>query len=179
MSRDRVKILILHGLILLAIGQWLIVPLQGMVEDQRQLQREYTEAIMMKRSALKRYQAQSENVAASDRNTGGLLSALYSQPGKPVALQSHILEQLIGKAQEGGLSILNFELPEPVDEKVFVRVPLVLRVKGSPKGVLSLHEYIEKFPKLLLITQFVIQPSGPNFLVTFTLEAIWNEGQSQ
>ena len=186
MSRDRIKILLLHGLILLAIGQWLIVPLQEMVEEERQLQREYAETINIKQATLERYRQQREAQLASPNQKGTLLSLVYSQTGNPVELQSQILEEVIQKAQKEGLAVLNFELPEPGREKTFIKVPLVLRVNGLPKGLIAFSKSIKKMPKRLLVKQFAIQPgsaqlrkkmAGSVFLVTLTLEAFLATGQ--
>jgi len=187
MSRDRIKILLLHGLILLAIGQWLIVPLQGMVEEQRQLQREYVEAIAIKQATLARSREQRETLVASSTQHDTLLSMVYAQADNPVALQSQILEGVIQKAQKAGLSILNFELPEPGREKTFIKVPLVLRVNGLPKELIAFSESLKKMPKRLLVKQFDIQAGSPQlrqkmegsvFLVTMTLEAFLATGLS-
>ena len=180
MSRDRLKIFLLHGLILLAIGQWLIVPLQGMVEEQQQLQREYVETITIKQATLERYRQQREARLASPEKKDTLLSLVYAETSNPVELQAQILEEVIRKAKKAWLVVLNFELPAPGRKKTYSTVPIVLRVNGLSKGLLAFSESIKKMPKRLMVKQFLIQAGnaqlrakmgGSVFLVTLTLEA--------
>ncbi|MFO0753211.1 MAG: hypothetical protein U0411_07805 [Thermodesulfovibrionales bacterium] len=176
MNREKVKIAGFYLLAVLLLVRFVIVPYRHALEEKRILLREYRETYLMRAAAYERFR--EEEKARSERNSAAessLLKSVFPKAEPYASLQAELVREITAQAEKEGLTVLNFEFPDPVFFKTISEVTVVLRLKGEQKGVVALLSGMEKADGTYIVKRFENARSGQDTLCSLTVSAFRRE----
>jgi hypothetical protein len=167
LSNPMIKRLAVYLLFSLVLLRFLILPLYGSVQERKALVGELEERLRLKTQVLEKRQGSRTETAVVDKKD--LFPHLYEKKEKSSSIQSDTLEQLIKLAEKKGLTVLNFEMMEPLLGKGVIELPVLLRVKGQPKIFWEMLKDMEKEEKIINIRSLEIGKLNKEFSFALTL----------
>lgn len=130
----------LYLLIVLSIIRFVSVPLNNTVKEKKTTIGQYLDTYQSKVELLKRHRP-SEDAP----ELGGISTKLLHSNGKrDSTVQTEILSFTTRTAEEEGLSVINFELIEAVEEPLYKEIPIFIRLKGNIENSLEFFKAIQK-----------------------------------
>jgi len=177
MNKEKLKIFGFYGLAALLLFRLVILPYQHTIQGKKDLLKEYGEAYGVKTAAYERFKAE-ENAKSPKKNEkeDALLKSVYGKNTPFISIQSEMVRGISGRAEKEGLTVVNFEFPDPVPLKHISEVPVIIRLKGEQKGMVVLLKGMEKEEKKLLVKRFEDGKSGQDFYFNLTVCAYRLEG---
>ncbi|MFA5284170.1 MAG: type 4a pilus biogenesis protein PilO [Smithellaceae bacterium] len=144
-----IRIIGIYLILALTVVRLLVYPLRGAVSRQKAVFAELSDAYQLKQKLLARHIAepQEKNKTFIDKKT--INSYLYEKEKSLSYIQAEVLELLITQAQNKGLTILNFELPEVDVDKELSEAPVLIRVSGKPRPLIDLIGMIQEQKRVL------------------------------
>lgn len=158
----------LYLILLLALLRFLIYPLHDSLQEKRVLLDEWYENYRLKSRVFEKLKEGQTEKAAIERST--LLSHFYDQGVSSSYIQVEVLGQIQKLAEKNGLTLLNFEMLEPVVGKGVSEIPILIRLKGPPGPLIEILKAIEQGEKVLGIRSLEISRADPdlNFFLTLS-----------
>ena len=159
----------IYIIIILALIRFLIYPLHASLREKKVLLGEWNENYRIKSQVLEK---QRENLGEKTvLKKDALFPYLYDKGVPNSYIQSDVLEQVTKLAEKKGLTVLNFEMLEPVAGKGISEVPVLIRLKGKPGGFIEILKAIEMGKKILSVKSMEINRADPDFTFSLTLSA--------
>jgi|GEM_PF-436642 len=173
MSREKLKLAGFYVLAALLLIRLVIVPYQHTIEEKKDLLKEYSETYVVKAAAYERFKAE-ENAKKQKKNEteNALLKSAYGKDTPFISIQSEMVRAITGRAEKEGLTVVNFEFPDPTPLKHISEVPVIIRLKGEQKGMVALLKEMEREEKKkFLVKRFEDGKSGHDFYFNLTVYA--------
>lgn len=170
MNKNDVKVIGFYVLIALVLWRFLVIPLRNCVEKEKAVLANYAEIYRTKSSLVKKYhQIQSgyESNASVKGNTR--LTSLYKNDTPYTHIQSECIQGIIARAEKYGMMVINFEIPEIVVAKNTSEIPVVIRLRGAPKAIISLLQEMHRWDKILSFHHFETIKGDQDFIFTLTV----------
>lgn len=167
----RLKTAGLYLIAILAVIRFVLLPLNSNVKNKETLLNEHIETYTAKAALLqKQGNADSGRSKASPEEEKRVIESLYPMSFQYAVIQAEMLTALMKEAEKDGLSVSNFELLEISPSENLSEVPVVLRLSGNLKDMLSYLKQIDRMPKKTDIKTIEISKNGEqyNFTMTFT-----------
>jgi hypothetical protein len=147
----------------------LIYPLHASLREKKVLLGEWNENYRIKSQVFERQrEGQGTNIVVEKSN---LFPRLFVKGTSNSYIQSDVLEWIIKIAEKKGITVLNFEMLEPIAGKGVSEVPILVRLKGMPGPVIETLEAIEKGERALSIRSMEITKSGQDQVFSLTISA--------
>lgn len=159
----------IYLILLLALLRFLIYPLHDSLQEKRVLLGEWHESYRLKSRVFDKQKEDQAEVGAVERRS--LLPHLYDK-GTPYSnIQVEVLEQVQKLAEKNGLTILNFEIFEPILGKGISELPVLIRLKGQPGPFIEILKAIEKGERALSVRSMEIARSDPDLTFFLTISS--------
>lgn len=156
-------------LVVLALARFLVYPMHAAVAAKKVSLAEHYETYRLKYRLLDRQQGEQGIGSVVERTA--LFPHLYEKGVNYSHIQTDILEKVIKFVENKKMTLLNFELPEPVMGKNVSEVPVIVRFQGKPLDFVETIEMIEKDTMALRIKSTEINRTGKDFQYLLTLSA--------
>lgn len=164
-----------HGIFIvavLAIVRFILVPLGNSVQERREVLGGTLETLRTKEMSLKRMLSSDTSVAPSSGTAEDrVLGSLYPQGSPSVVVQTDLLSSLIGTAGTLNLKVEGYEMPEVVKGKAITELPIVLRMRGSPKNFIAFIRETGDLSRLVDIKSLQASKQGNDYLYVVSLSA--------
>lgn len=162
------KTLGLYVLLLLGIIRLVIIPLQNSLAAKKLLTTE-RQALLRARQAVAQKQREEGTAQKPLVDREAVARQFYPKDLAATTIQTDLVKALIESAEQKKLTVLNFELPEVAREKELSEIGAVLRLRGTPSGLLELLRAIDDWPKTLRIKSLEANKAGAEFTVALTV----------
>lgn len=170
MNKNNFKIFGFYVLIILVIGRFLVIPLRNYAEKEKTVLANYTETYRTKSLLVKKHhlkQSGDGTNAAAKSNT--LIMSFYKNNTPYTDIQSEYIQGIIASAEKYGLAVVNFEIPEIIVTKNTSEIPVVVRLKGNPKAIISLLQEMRRWDKIVSFSHFETIKNDQDFVFTLTV----------
>jgi len=157
----------IYIIVILALIRFLIYPLHASLQEKKVLLDERCESYRLKSRVFER-QSQEKKISIEK---SALFPHLYDKGISNSYIQSDILEWVIKLAEKKGLTVLNFEMLEPIAGKGVSELPILVRLKGMSGTFIEILEAIEKSKRALGIRAMEITKSGQDQVFSLTISA--------
>lgn len=168
-KKINIRVLGIYLIILLALIRFVIYPLHESLQEKKILLNEWNKSYKVKSQVFERLKGSQELKNVVEKSE--LFPQLFDKGVSNSYIQSHILEWIIKMAEKKGLTVVNFEMLEPVVGKSISEVSILIRLKGMPDQVIEILEAIEKDERVLSIRSMEISRSGQDQVFSLTLSA--------
>jgi hypothetical protein len=165
-KREDLRKIGIYFIIALVIINFIIKPLNSKIKQNKQMLSELKQAYLLKKELYEKklYLSRTPQVISEPKS----LSLLYSKDESYDLIRTNVLKWLMKKAEEKGLTITNFEIPEVKKGKEITEINVLLRLKGKIKPFLEYLKMVESYDKLILIKNLELYPYGQEFNITIT-----------
>jgi hypothetical protein len=170
-GQKRIRVAGIYIILILALLRFLVYPLHGVVATKKVVLAEQREAYQIKSSLLARHSAKPAQEAKPVVDKASVSPYLYEKEKSISLIQADVLESIIAYAQEKGLTVLNFELPDAVAGKNFSEVPVLVRLSGKPDGLMDTLRMVGSQKRALNVKSAEITRSGQGLTLILTLSA--------
>lgn len=97
----------------------------------------------------------------------------YSKDKKDVEVQIEMIDKLTTLSKKHNLELLNFEMSSPTEkEEGFKVIPVLIRLKGTPKNLITFYDDVRKLDKLYKVVNFETAKLQDDFSFTLTFVAL-------
>lgn len=137
----------------LAFIKFVILPYESKIKEKKEVYAELVNAYIQKKEVyekMKKLQLQKPEETPKEE------SFIFPKNSDPQEIQLLFSKELKEIAENQKLELLNFELPEPSSGKTITEIPVIIRVKGKPKDIIS---YLEELQKALIKKKKVFKVS--------------------
>ena len=165
----QIRVIGIYVIIILALLRFLIFPLHGSIEEKKIVLGEQEETYSLKYQVFERQRENQGEKTGVEKDT--LLPHLYDRRTPNSHIQSDVLEQVTKLAEKKGLTVLNFEMLEPVAGKGISEVPILIRLRGQLGPFIELLETIERGEKVLSLRSMEISRGGQDQVFSLTISA--------
>jgi len=169
LKKINIRVIGIYLIILLSLIRFLIYPLHESLQEKRVLLDERKEAYRLKLQVLEKQMKSQKEERVVDKKD--LLPYLYDQGIPSSYIQSDLLEKVTKVAENKGLTILSFEMLEPVVRKNLSEIFMLIRMRGTPKSFIETLEFIEKSERMLSIRSMEIIRGTTDHQFSLTLSA--------
>jgi len=172
--QQAIRVIGLYLVILLALVRFLVYPLHAAVAGKKAGLAEQYESYALKCRLLERQEAEHGGKAAAVDKTAktALFPRVYEKGVGYFDIQADIIDR-VGKFNEKrGLTIVNYELPEPVLGKNVSEVAVVLKLQGKMVDFIETLKIIENGKRFLRVKAVDINKSGNDFSYSLTITAL-------
>lgn len=167
-TQKNIRMIGLYIVVILVLIRFLIYPLHGAIAGKKVVLDELYDSFKLKSRMIR----QQDTIRVGPAVDKEVLSPYVYQKGVGYSyIQADILERVTKSAEERGLTVLNFEMPETAPGKNISEVPVVIRLQGKPLSFVETLEMIRKKGKLLIIKSTEISKSGLTFQYSLTISA--------
>ncbi|MCM8819504.1 MAG: type 4a pilus biogenesis protein PilO [Candidatus Omnitrophica bacterium] len=158
-SRDELKKIALHLLLILIVVKLIFLPLNKMQKEKKEL--------LAKK--IKEYELTSLlSINAKDTS---LRDGFFYKEETPNQVQITIYKYIEKYCRENGLRIINYDLPETAFTDALAEIPIILRIEGQMEQLLELLKRIKNYPKILDIQSFELTKTGNAYTCALVLVA--------
>jgi hypothetical protein len=174
MRRERIKVAAFYLLCIAVAVNFVALPLANTVKKKKEILNTSIETYKTRTRLADRLERDSRaKEARSVQEKDSLLSSAYLGKTAPyMAIQIEILEAITQSAEKNGLTVANFEFPEVPVAKDLSEVPVLVRLKGSPKALIGVLKDMEQSKKALLFKRFETGKSGQEYTFTLSVAAL-------
>jgi hypothetical protein len=165
-----IRVVGFYIVLILVLIRFLVYPLNVAVADKKISFAEQYESYKLKYQLLERQKGERQDSKAVVDKTA-LFPQLYEKGVGYSHIQADILEEFTKFVEAKGMTVLNFEMPEPVIGKDVSEVPVIIRIQAKPTGIIEIIEMIETNRRALRIKSTEISRSGQDFQFSLTISA--------
>jgi len=159
-----------YVILLLVLMRFMIYPLNTAVAEKKGNITEQYENYKLKYQILERQRDEKRsNRPVMDRTA--LFPKVYEKDIDYSHIQADILQEITKFVETKGMTVLNFEMQEPIIGKEVSEVPAIIRIQAKPSGIMQALEMIETNKRALRIKSVEINKSGQDFQVFLTIAA--------
>ncbi|MFA4916751.1 MAG: GspMb/PilO family protein [Syntrophales bacterium] len=171
--QKEIKKIGIYVIVILALIRFVVYPLHASVEERKLMVSEQYESYRLKYQLLEKYrQLQSHSITV---DKAVLFPYLYEREIRPSYIQTDVIEKIVKLAEKEDLTVLSFEMLEPVAEKNLSEIPVLIRLKGMPGAFIELLKTMETGEKALSIKSMEISRSGQELIFSLTISAFRTE----
>lgn len=164
-----IRVIGIYIIIILALLRFLIYPLHASLLEKKVLLGEWYESYRLKSRV---FEKQRENQGEKGIIERSALLPDINDKGIPYSnMQVEVLERLQKLAEKNGLTILNFEILEPIVGKGISEVPILIRLRGQPGPFIEILKAIEKSERALSFRSMEITRSDPELNFSLTISS--------
>ena len=165
-KREDLRKIGIYLIIVLSIANFVIRPLNSKIKRNKEMLSELKQTYLLKKELYEKklYFSQISQVTDEPKS----LSLLYPKDISYNLIRTKVLKWLIKKAEEKGLTVRSFEIPEVKKGKEITRINVLLRIKGKIKPFLEYLKIVETYDKLILIRNLELYPFGQEFNINIT-----------
>lgn len=131
MDKKTIKNVVFYLLISLVLIRVGVMPLGAALQEKRSAYESQVMAYVEKEALLEEQGPKGKGALMLD-------VALYQKDVQITSIQSEVLKMLVKNAEALGLDVASFELPNMVAMDVVTEVPVTLRLRGEPEGIVEL-----------------------------------------
>jgi len=157
-------------ILLLVLMRFLVYPLNTAVAGRKVNIAEQYENYKLKYRLLERQKGEKQNTRPIVDKTA-LFPQVYEKGVGYSHIQADILEEITKFVEAKGMTVLNFEMQEPIIGKEVSEVPVIIRIQAKPSGIMETMEMIERNRKALRIKSVEINKGGQDFQLALTIAA--------
>ncbi len=84
-------------------------------------------------------------------------------------IQSALLSNIKSISQKNNISLVGYNLQDPIIHNQISEIPLIITLEGEPNKFIELLKALQKYPKLIDIKNLEIHPSENKYTLTITL----------
>lgn len=172
--QKQIRAIGLYLIVLLALVRFLVYPLHAALQERKLILGEQYEGYQLKHRLFER-QSQSKGIKTVV-NESAVLPFLYDKRLSYSYIQADILEQLLKLAEEKGLTVLNFEMMEPIIGKAVSEAPVLIRLSGQSGAFIEVLQAIENGKKARGVKSLEITRTREDLRFSLTLSAFRVEG---
>ncbi|WP_435547443.1 hypothetical protein [Desulfobacterium sp. N47] len=170
-KQKKIRLIGIHIILILALLRFLVYPLHGVVAAKKAVFAEQYEAYQLRNSLLARQIAQPERKAKPVIDKSAVDTYLYDKEKGISYIQADVLEWLIAYAQEKGLTVLNFELPEASAGKDLTEISVLIRLSGNADALIDTLKVAGEQKRALKLKSLEITRSGKGLAMFLTISA--------
>lgn len=168
MKRQQITEMAVYAVTILIIVRVIIVPFYGSVKAKKALLEEYRANYATRLSTVERHKA--ENKADTDvSDEKSQLKGVYPKDLPYASIQSEFLAQFMEVAEQKGMTVLGFEMPEPVTTKNLGDVPVLVRLQGTPLMFKETLKAVDGWEKPIRFKQLEITAAAKAFTANLTM----------
>jgi Tfp pilus assembly protein PilO len=168
-KKIEIKRIGVYIIILLALIRFLIYPLNASLREKKVLLGEWSENYRLKAQVFDRQKEGRQEKIVVEKSA--LFSHLFDKGVSNSYIQSDVLEWITNIAEKKGLTIMNFEMLEPIAGKGVSEIPILVRLKGMPGPFIEILEAIEKGERALSIRSMEVNKMGQDQVFSLTISA--------
>jgi len=169
-KQQRIKLIGLYVIIILAVMRFLIYPLHGAIKSTKNLLSDEVENYRVKQQLLMKYR-QTGVAKPATGDSQAITPRLYEK-GIPVAtIQAEVLESILKKAGDCKLTVHNYETPEAAGGTSVGVIPVIVRVQGPAEGFMEFLQSIQKEKKALAVQSMEVRAIGNDTRYDLTIAA--------
>lgn len=174
LNRQReIKTIGVYIIVILALMRFVVYPLHTSVEEKKLMLSEQYESYRLKYQLLERHgQIQGRKTSVEK---AALFPHLYDREISHSYIQTDVLEEIIKLAEKKGMTVVNFEMLEPIVGKSLSEAPVLVRLKGMPRAFMELLKTMETGKKALSIKSIEVSRSGQELMFSLTIFAFRTE----
>jgi len=159
----------IHIILVLAIVEFIILPLRDLVEKDRQELSTLRKAYATRQAIIQHRPEVEERIKRSMRVLETVTALLYSGEMETVAAQAQMQSSLKEMARAAGLKISMIEWGEPVGRRVMV-LPLTLRMRGDLRQFKNFLKNVQNAEKIFTIDTVTMTPYKEKLTITVHLK---------
>ena len=148
----------LYVVILLVILRFLIAPLNTAIAGKKAGLTEQYNSYLLKQRLLARQEV--ERTAKPATNASAIPSGVYAKGTGVFNIQADLIEAIRSGDEKKGLTVVNYELPEPVIGKNVSEVSVVLKLQGKMLDLIETLRAVENGKRLLMVKAIDINKAG-------------------
>lgn len=167
--QKRIRIIGLYVIVLLALTRFLIYPLHAAVEQKKLILGEQHEICRLKYRILESERPGQARKATVDEKA--VSPHLYDKTINYSYIQADILEQLLKLVEKKGLSVLNFEMLEPIIGRAVSEAPVLIRLSGQSGAFIEVLKAIENGKKALAVKSLEITKGREDLRFSLAISA--------
>jgi len=165
----RIRVIGIYVIIILALIRFLVYPLNAALQGEKTLLGEWYESYRLKSRVFEQQKEDQGEKGIIERSA--LLPHIYDKGIPHSNMQVDVLEQTKKLIEKNGLTVLNFEILEPIVGKGISEVPILIRLRGQPGPFIEILKAIEKGERALSIRSMEITRSGPDLNFSLTISS--------
>lgn len=162
-----VKSIGVYLIIILALLRFLIYPLHAAVKDRRVQFDERRETYMLKSRLLQ--QARRAMNTGPGKAMDKVRLSLYPREAGVSEIQADVLAAISQYAEQKGVTVSAFEMPEAVAGKKISEVSVIIRFTGSAKSFIELLTSIRDNKKILAVRTIDVSVNGQSMAFSMTV----------
>jgi hypothetical protein len=171
--RDMIRTIGVYVVIIIALVRFLAYPLHTAVADKKVNLAEQYEAYKLKSHLLTRQQTErGGSTAAAAVDTAVLYPLVYEKSVGSFHIQADILDKIKQSIEKKKLTIVSYELPEPVIDKNISEVSVTVRLQGKMLDFMDLLKMLENQKRFLQVKTMEINKSTMDFNYALTITAL-------
>ena len=157
--QNTVKKIGLYLVVLLVILRFFVYPIHGAVERKKEALGELRESFRMKQQLLER-KDRTPSVGSAVVTRDALVPYLYDSRSSYSQIQAEVIEDVMKLAEQKGMTVLNFEMPETTAGKRVSKVSVQIRLSGKPAAFNELLRNVAEAKKILSVESTEINTFG-------------------
>jgi len=165
----QMRVIGIYVIIILVLLRFVIFPLRTTIQDRRVVLDEQQEAYSLKYRLFERQRENQGEKSGVEKDA--LLPQLYEKRISNSSIYAEVLEQVTTLAEKRGLTVLNFEMLEPVAGKNISEVAILIRLKGQPGPFIEVLDALKKSEKVLSIKSMEITKDAQGQFFSLTISA--------
>ncbi len=169
----QIRVIGIYVIIILALLRFLLFPLQGTIQEKKVLLGEQQETYSLKYQVFERQRESQREKTGIETGVekDALLPHLYDKGTSNSYIYSEVLEQVTKLAEKKGLTVVSFEMLEPVAGKNISEIPILVRLRGQPGPFIETLDTLKKSEKVLSIRSMEIAKTGQDQFFSLTISA--------
>ncbi|MDQ5984359.1 MAG: hypothetical protein CSYNP_00052 [Syntrophus sp. SKADARSKE-3] len=165
----------IYLIVALALIRFLVYPLYASVDGRKKSLAEQYENYQVKVALLERQIAERQknehNAKSPVSDPKVILSKYYDKNIKFPNIQADLIESLIKISEKKGMTVIDFELLEPVAGPNISEIPVLIRISGQSGAFVDVLREIERSDKVLVVKSMEINKIGAEFRFFLTLSS--------
>lgn len=142
---ENLKKIALYLIFILIIVKFVFIPLYEQNNEKKQ-----TLAKKIKNYELTLILKESSSKDVSDQ----LINRIYSSEESTALIQSSLLSFIEDYCKKNNITLLNYDIPDPLAEDKLTKINLVIQLEGKPSQIINFLETLRKYPKIIDISSF-------------------------
>jgi len=169
-KQQTIRLIGLYIVVILTLLRFLVYPLNAALAGKKAVLAEQYAAYESRKQLFARQAAEHAGKPVVDNTSA--FARLYDKGDGYFSIQSDIFEGIRKFIEKKGLTIVNYELPEPVAGKNVSEVFVVLKLQGKMFDFIETLRMLEEGKRFLRIKVMDINKSGNDFIYSLTIIAL-------
>jgi hypothetical protein len=168
--KRQLKIIGLYVVVILTLLRFIVYPLYGAVTAKKNAFNEYYDTYVLKYRLLEKSKAEQKSKPLAEKKA--LTNNLYPKDERFTNIQADVIETVLKLAEKKGMTVLDFEILEPVAGKNASEAPVLIRLEGKMLDFIDILKSIERGDKALWVKSLEInRAAGQDMRYFITITA--------